>query len=70
MTHEERLKEIENHFKNMNNFGWPEDVSWLIARVKELEAVIEAYLHRVEYSWDNRFKETLTKNEKINNPTI
>ena len=36
MKPSEKLKKIEDHFKNMNNFGWPEDVNWLIARVKAL----------------------------------
>jgi hypothetical protein len=42
MTPDERFKEIENRFKNMNNFGWPEDVTWLTARVKKLTKFIKA----------------------------
>lgn len=43
MTSKDQLAEIEKHFKNMNNFGWPEDVWWLIARVKKLTEALEWY---------------------------
>lgn len=51
MTPQEQLEWIKKHFKNMNNFGWPEDVRWLIARVEQLEKALK----EIEPlgNWDN-----------------
>ena len=40
MKPQEQLEQIKKHFKNMNNFGWPEDVRWLVARINQLEQVL------------------------------
>lgn len=59
-----RLEEIENHFKNMNNFGWPEDVKWLINRVKELEAENKSLQDKLDNYTENREKEFYNATKK------